>query len=503
MDPPEDSLEPSFYAVLNVPRDASYEDIKKAYKNLAQVFHPDKHLDDHLRDKAQEAFSRLNEAYEVLSDPQKRDVYDVYGKEGLAAGLSVGTKLKGTDELRREWEAFKAQQRRAREEALASHRGTYICKVDGRGWAHADWKQLPQIRMVVVQNSLDVAITDADVAVLQGQAALRGHQGSGSVIAGYKRVLSPNDELEANAVLGLHSLLSVTSTRRLGHYTTAALTGSYSIDQGMGLQVTTSRQLHHNTSGSLTWVIGPPAASSMGFSTTHRASKFVITGKLDLGVVTAISSRFTYLINDTLSLRLIGRVGTSGVDAELGLSRRFSPSNTLYAGSSVSLHGGTCFKVRYSRAGQSFEFPILLTGDYRDWELLVAATLVPPLTSWLLMRYVVRPLKTWQQRRADRLQRSEHAELLRREAARAAAERALLQPVAKRKALAEASGEGLADKELYVAYCYKRQLFEKVVGDTELLRLPGAGEPVCETSIAERLWAKYRRGYQEHVQQQK
>jgi hypothetical protein len=60
-----------------------------------------------------------------------------------------------------------------------------------------------------------------------------------------------------------------------------------------------------------------------------------------------------------------------------------------------------------------------------------------------------------------------------------------------------------AEKELYVAYCYQRQLFEKVVGDTELLRLPGAGEPVCETSIAERLWAKYRRGYQEHVQQQK
>jgi len=93
---------------------------------LEQVFHPDKHLDDHLRDKAQEAFSRLNEAYEVLSDPQKRDVYDVYGREGLAAGLSVGTKLKSTDELRREWEAFKAQQRRAREEALASHRSVSL-----------------------------------------------------------------------------------------------------------------------------------------------------------------------------------------------------------------------------------------------------------------------------------------------------------------------------------------------------------------------------------------
>eukprot|EP00878_Enallax_costatus_P026728 GHUV01028714.1.p1 GENE.GHUV01028714.1~~GHUV01028714.1.p1 ORF type:complete len:136 (+),score=37.58 GHUV01028714.1:80-487(+) len=123
------STEPSYYAILNVPRNASYEDIKKAYKGLAQVFHPDKHQDDELRDKAQEAFAKLQEAYEVLSDPQKRDVYDIYGKEGLAAGLSVGTKLKHTEDLKREWEEFKARQRRAREEATAQHRGVYQCKV--------------------------------------------------------------------------------------------------------------------------------------------------------------------------------------------------------------------------------------------------------------------------------------------------------------------------------------------------------------------------------------
>lgn len=128
----ESGSEPSYYAVLNVSREASAEDIKRAYKSLAQVFHPDKHLDDELRDNAQEAFSKLQEAYEVLSDPQKRDVYDVYGKEGLSAGLSVGTKLKSTDDLRKDWEAFKAQQQRAREEARAHHRGIYVCR-----WARA------------------------------------------------------------------------------------------------------------------------------------------------------------------------------------------------------------------------------------------------------------------------------------------------------------------------------------------------------------------------------
>lgn len=118
----------SYYAVLNVPRDASPDDIKKAYRQLATVFHPDKHASPELREQAQAAFSRLQEAYEVLSDPQKRDVYDVYGKEGLSAGLSVGTKLKSTDDLRKEWEAFKAQQQRAREEARAHHRGIYVCR---------------------------------------------------------------------------------------------------------------------------------------------------------------------------------------------------------------------------------------------------------------------------------------------------------------------------------------------------------------------------------------
>jgi hypothetical protein len=52
-----------------------------------------------------------------------------------------------------------------------------------------------------------------------------------------------------------------------------------------------------------------------------------------------------------------------------------------------------------------------------------------------------------------------------------------------------------ADKELYVAYCHNRQLYEKVVGDKELLRLPGAGEAVCVEAMASRLWDKYRTSF--------
>ncbi len=62
-----------YYEILNVPRDASLEDIKAAYRRLAREYHPDVRKDD---PHAEERFKEVNEAYQVLSDPDKRAEYD-------------------------------------------------------------------------------------------------------------------------------------------------------------------------------------------------------------------------------------------------------------------------------------------------------------------------------------------------------------------------------------------------------------------------------------------
>ncbi len=65
-----------YYEVLGLDKSASQEDIKKAYRKLAKEYHPDLHPDDK---GASEKFTKINEAYEVLGDPEKRKKYDMFG----------------------------------------------------------------------------------------------------------------------------------------------------------------------------------------------------------------------------------------------------------------------------------------------------------------------------------------------------------------------------------------------------------------------------------------
>lgn len=69
-----------YYEVLEITKSSDKETIKKAYRKLALKYHPDRNAGDK---NAEEKFKQINEAYQVLSDDSKRDIYDKYGKSGL------------------------------------------------------------------------------------------------------------------------------------------------------------------------------------------------------------------------------------------------------------------------------------------------------------------------------------------------------------------------------------------------------------------------------------
>ncbi|VDL61348.1 unnamed protein product [Hymenolepis diminuta] len=89
--------EVDYYAILEVDRSANSDAIKKSYRKLALRWHPDKNPDN--KEEAEKRFKLVSEAYEVLSDPRKRQIYDLHGKEGLSSGVPGPSDFSGFDDI--------------------------------------------------------------------------------------------------------------------------------------------------------------------------------------------------------------------------------------------------------------------------------------------------------------------------------------------------------------------------------------------------------------------
>lgn len=109
---PDDEL----YARLNLARDCSPDEICAAFRRLSRIFHPDKHSDPARRQQAQTVFQNIKEAFDVLSDPRRRAIYDMYGKRGLSmVGWELVLRTPTVAEIRAEHERL---QRRMEESRL-------------------------------------------------------------------------------------------------------------------------------------------------------------------------------------------------------------------------------------------------------------------------------------------------------------------------------------------------------------------------------------------------
>lgn len=91
--------EENFYALLNIGKNATELEIRESYYRLSRAFHPDKHVNPNIKAISEEKFRLIQYAYEVLMDPRKRCIYDIYGEEGLKFTWDIGKKFKTSDEV--------------------------------------------------------------------------------------------------------------------------------------------------------------------------------------------------------------------------------------------------------------------------------------------------------------------------------------------------------------------------------------------------------------------
>src|ERR1700684_1431593 len=85
-----------YYEVLSVSRDASDQELKSAYRKLAMQYHPDRNPGDA---EAEERFKQCSEAYQVLSDADKRAAYDRYGHAGVGGAAQGGNPFAGAQDI--------------------------------------------------------------------------------------------------------------------------------------------------------------------------------------------------------------------------------------------------------------------------------------------------------------------------------------------------------------------------------------------------------------------
>lgn len=125
----------AYYGLLNVQKDASEDEIRDAYRSLAVALHPDKHPTPDLKVAAENRFRAIQKAYEVLSDAEKRSIYDHFGPKGLTRNWSLVRRSNAggprtAAEMREEWERLARQKKEEEMENRVRSKSEFTANLD-------------------------------------------------------------------------------------------------------------------------------------------------------------------------------------------------------------------------------------------------------------------------------------------------------------------------------------------------------------------------------------
>lgn len=236
------------YAVLNLSPEASDEEIRRAYRQWAQLYHPDKYQSPNLKEAATENFQRVCEAYEILSDPNKRQVYDIYGMEGLKSGLELGPSLDKAEEIKAELDRLKRMREQEKRAARIQSSGTIMSNMSLPQYLHGDGL----FKGMAMTSEIQSQLSKRSVAVIGGNLAVDGHVGGGAVNAVLSHQISEASSIEFMASAGLRSLLGVQTSRHISSHSSATAGLTVSLKDGsLNLSNAWTRQLSDTTNGSV------------------------------------------------------------------------------------------------------------------------------------------------------------------------------------------------------------------------------------------------------------
>eukprot|EP01135_Chromosphaera_perkinsii_P009513 Nk52_evm3s1779 gene=Nk52_evmTU3s1779 len=398
-----------YYSLLNVDRDASEDEIKAAYRRMCITYHPDKHQDSENKEAAEDVFNRLHTAYAVLSDSTRRGIYDIYGEKGLNAGWELGPHLSTAEDIKAEYERLKIRREEMRVQQRTNAKGSISVHINAQQvfnpydkyiGASSFWPPRIEIGQMTISQSIDAPISDRDSFTFGGVLMSQNGNGGGNVSVVYRRQVSSASNIEIDAGLGSGMYMSLKGTTTLSKHSflTCAATvqdsdsgGTEDGSLGKGISVLLARQLSSSTMGYLTWKAG--LDSCMNASIVYNTENMTISGTAQLGVPrTYLAGAIVRSVGSDARVRVNGKLGTVGIVLEYGADKKVSSLNRVAASVSVGVPVGVQLKLKLTRVGQTYIFPISISPK-PEFGTCIYTTVVPIALVALVYKFMVLPWK--------------------------------------------------------------------------------------------------------------
>ncbi|XP_068753709.1 dnaJ homolog subfamily C member 11-like isoform X2 [Montipora capricornis] len=388
-----------YYAILNVRREANENEIKAAYRRMCMLYHPDKHRDPAKKKIAEELFSKIQKAYEVLSIPESRGIYDIYGQKGLNAGWEVIERQRTPAEIREEYERLKREREERRLQELTNPAGSISVEVDATDLFDTydedfDRGPLPsiEVRSMTISQSIEAPLTTMDTLTLRGSVNIKNGNGSGTVSVSARRVLSHRAwgsitfEAGEGPKLTFRAFANVTQR---SYCSGGIALGSHENGLSAGANGMLARQLDRHTVGYITYQGGLQSAMNTTVIRETETSRAALTVHLSFSNSFLMAS-YTRKIEKNTKLKATVKTGTFGSLIAYGCERQISDHSHLAATVRIGIPDGVCLKIKLTRANQVYNFPITLSEDIQPAAIFYG-TLVPVVVFWVVKALVVNP----------------------------------------------------------------------------------------------------------------
>ncbi|CAE6441760.1 unnamed protein product [Rhizoctonia solani] len=457
LEPPVDE---SLYALFNLPKTATVEEIREKYKMLAVSLHPDKVRDEAHKEAMTVKFGQVKRAYEILTDPSKRAIYDLFGEEGLKTKWDVGSKYKTEEELRNEYARLARAARLQDAENIVRSQGELVCAINASSLT--DTRLRWEDKMVGVsqaqlalKHKFDTDISDRTRFTLTSRLiSMRGRAG-GNVFGTLKHQYSPRLQFEATSGLLEPRTLVSKATFEVNEATTLRAESTTILANVLEdvprLTLTGQRLLDPTLTGVISFTtptLTSPSALAVSLSSTGGLSTTVELSPAKL----QLSAEYGVRVGGKDGVLLTANVATGlnqgglGMIVEVNGTTKLAESTSVRLGVAAALPGGVSLKINLNRLGQRIIIPIQLSREF-DLNLAFYTAVIPSISAVVVNQYILKPRR--QKRAKGRLDalRERQAEILVEE--RQAAEHYIesIRDQVKRKIETERASDGLIISE--------------------------------------------------------